>query len=103
MATCSLLRGVARVGPGVRSAKVFLTKGSRRRFALEGTVRFEVEGETADVQAADMHASHLVWSTDPSNPTDEPCRFLGLAVAGRLESYFDELSEMRPASFLASG
>ena len=41
-----------------------------------------------------MHASHLVWSTAPSNPTDEPCRFLGLAVPGGLESYFDELSEI---------
>lgn len=63
-------------------------------FILEGTVRFEVDGETMDVRAGGYARVPPGVVHRFSNPTDEPSRFLGLVVPGGLERYFEELSEM---------
>jgi mannose-6-phosphate isomerase-like protein (cupin superfamily) len=63
-------------------------------FVLEGTVRFELDGETADVQTGGYARVPPMVVHRFSNPTDSPARFLGFAIPGGLESYFDQLSEM---------
>jgi mannose-6-phosphate isomerase-like protein (cupin superfamily) len=63
-------------------------------FVLEGTVRFDVDGEAVDVQAGGYARVPPGVVHRFSNPTDQPSRFLGLAVPGGLEKYLEELAEM---------
>jgi mannose-6-phosphate isomerase-like protein (cupin superfamily) len=66
-------------------------------FVLEGTVRFEVDGETVDLEAGGYaHVPPGVVHRF-SNPGDSPARFVGLAVPGGLEDYFEELAAMMAA------
>jgi len=63
-------------------------------FVLEGTMRFNVAGETTDVQAGGYARVPPGVVHGFSNPTDEPSRFLGLIVPGGFEKYWEELGEM---------
>jgi mannose-6-phosphate isomerase-like protein (cupin superfamily) len=63
-------------------------------FVLEGTIRFELDDTAVEVQAGGYARVPPGVVHRFSNPTDEPARFLGLAVPGGLEKYFDELSEL---------
>jgi mannose-6-phosphate isomerase-like protein (cupin superfamily) len=63
-------------------------------FVLDGTLRFEVDGETADVRAGGYARVPPGVVHRFSNPTEGPCRFLGLAIPGGIENYFEELGEM---------
>jgi mannose-6-phosphate isomerase-like protein (cupin superfamily) len=58
-------------------------------FVLEGTVRFEVDGDAVDAPAGGYARVHRF-----SNPFAEPARFLGLLVPGGFEQYWVELAEM---------
>jgi mannose-6-phosphate isomerase-like protein (cupin superfamily) len=63
-------------------------------FILDGTVRFEVNGETTDVEAGGYARVPPGVVHRFSNPTDEPARFLGIAIPGGFERYFVELGEL---------
>jgi mannose-6-phosphate isomerase-like protein (cupin superfamily) len=63
-------------------------------FVLEGTVRFELGGETVDVGAGGYARVPPGVVHRFSNPSVGRSRFLGLAVPGGLEKYLEELSEM---------
>jgi mannose-6-phosphate isomerase-like protein (cupin superfamily) len=63
-------------------------------FVLEGTVRFELDGETVDVPAGGYAHVPPGVVHGFSNPTDEPARFLGLIVPGGFERYWVELAEL---------
>jgi mannose-6-phosphate isomerase-like protein (cupin superfamily) len=61
-------------------------------FVLEGTVRFEVDGDTVDAPAGGYARVPPGVVHRFSNPFDEPARFLGLLVPGGFEQYWVELS-----------
>jgi mannose-6-phosphate isomerase-like protein (cupin superfamily) len=63
-------------------------------FVLEGTLRFEVEGKTLDVETGGYARVPPGVVHRFSNPTDETTRFLGLAVPGGIETYFEELAAL---------
>jgi mannose-6-phosphate isomerase-like protein (cupin superfamily) len=63
-------------------------------FVLEGALRFEVDGEATDVPAGGYARVPPGVVHRWSNPADEPCRFLGLAIPGGLDRYLEELSEL---------
>jgi mannose-6-phosphate isomerase-like protein (cupin superfamily) len=63
-------------------------------FVLEGTIRFEVDGESVDAQAGGYARVPPGVVHRFSNPTDAPARFLGLIVPGGLEKYWEELGEL---------
>jgi mannose-6-phosphate isomerase-like protein (cupin superfamily) len=54
-------------------------------FVLEGTIRFEVDGENVDLQAGGYARVPPGVVHRFSNPTDKPSRFLGVAIPGGLE------------------
>jgi quercetin dioxygenase-like cupin family protein len=63
-------------------------------FVLEGTVGFELEGETFESTEGDVVVNpraipHAFW-----NPTDKPARILELIVPAGFEAYFAELGEI---------
>jgi mannose-6-phosphate isomerase-like protein (cupin superfamily) len=66
-------------------------------FVLDGTLRFEVDGETVDVEAGGYARVPPGVVHRFSNPTDTPTRFLGLCVPGGIEAYFDALNELMAA------
>ena len=61
-------------------------------FVLEGTVRFELDGETVDAPAGGYARVPPGVVHGFSNPSDEPARFLGLLVPGGFERYWEELA-----------
>jgi mannose-6-phosphate isomerase-like protein (cupin superfamily) len=61
---------------------------------LEGTVRFEVDGEPVDAHAGDYVRVPPGVVHKFSNATDEPARFLGLTFPSGLDKYLEELAEM---------
>jgi mannose-6-phosphate isomerase-like protein (cupin superfamily) len=63
-------------------------------FVLEGTVRFEVDGETLDLEPGGYARVPPGIVHRFSNPSDTQARFLGLCVPGGLERYFDELTQL---------
>ncbi len=63
-------------------------------FVLEGTIRFEVDGENVDLQAGGYARVPPGVVHRFSNPTDKPSRFLGLAIPGGLDKYLEELAEL---------
>jgi mannose-6-phosphate isomerase-like protein (cupin superfamily) len=63
-------------------------------FVLEGSVRFELDGESIDAPAGAYVRVPPGVVHGFSNPTDEPARFLGLIVPGGFERYWDELAEL---------
>jgi mannose-6-phosphate isomerase-like protein (cupin superfamily) len=63
-------------------------------FVLEGTVRFEFDGETVDAPAGGYARVPPGVVHGFSNPTGEPARFLGLIVPGGFEQYWVELAEL---------
>jgi len=63
-------------------------------FVLEGTLRFELDGESVDAAAGAYARVPPGVVHRFSNPTDEPARFLGLIVPGGFESYWEELGEL---------
>lgn len=63
-------------------------------FVLEGTIRFEVDGESVDAQPGAYARVPPGVVHRFSNPSDEPARFLGLIVPGGFEKYWEELGEM---------
>jgi mannose-6-phosphate isomerase-like protein (cupin superfamily) len=63
-------------------------------FVLDGTLRFEVDGEATDVGAGGYARVPPGVVHRFSNPAGEPCRFLALAIPGGIENYFEELGEM---------
>lgn len=63
-------------------------------YVLEGTIRFELDGESVDAPAGGYARVPPGVVHRFSNPTDEPARFLGLIVPGGFEKYWEELSEM---------
>jgi mannose-6-phosphate isomerase-like protein (cupin superfamily) len=63
-------------------------------YVLEGTIRFEVNGESLDVgPGAFAHVPPRVVHRF-SNPTDQPARMLGLTVPGGFEKYLEEVARM---------
>ena len=63
-------------------------------YVLEGTIRFELNGEEQDVGAGSFaHVPPGVVHRF-SNPTDEPARMLGLTVPGGFENYLARVAEM---------
>jgi mannose-6-phosphate isomerase-like protein (cupin superfamily) len=66
-------------------------------FVLEGTVRFEVDGEPVDAQPGDYVRVPPGLVHRFSNVTDEPARFLGLALPSGLDTYLQELAELMAA------
>jgi len=63
-------------------------------FVLEGTIRFEVDGETVDAPAGGYARVPPGVVHRFSNPFDEPARFLGLLVPGGFERYWVELAAL---------
>jgi mannose-6-phosphate isomerase-like protein (cupin superfamily) len=63
-------------------------------FVLEGTIRFQLDRETVDLDAGGYARVPPGVVHAFSNPTDEPARFLGLIIPGGFEKYFDELREL---------
>jgi mannose-6-phosphate isomerase-like protein (cupin superfamily) len=63
-------------------------------FVLEGTIRFEVDGDTVDAPAGGYARVPPGVVHRFSNPFDEPARFLGLLVPGGFEQYWVELAEL---------
>ena len=63
-------------------------------FVLEGTIRFEVNGESVDAAAGGYVRVPPGVVHRFSNPTDEAARFLGLIVPGGFEQYWVELAEL---------
>jgi mannose-6-phosphate isomerase-like protein (cupin superfamily) len=66
-------------------------------FVLEGTVRFEVGGESVDAGAGDYVRVQPGVVHRFSNATDEPARFLGLTFPSGLDKYLEELAELMAA------
>jgi hypothetical protein len=69
-------------------------KRTRDFFVLEGTLRFEVDGEATDVPAGGYARVPPGVVHRWSNPGDQPCRFLGLAIPGGLDRYLEELGQL---------
>jgi mannose-6-phosphate isomerase-like protein (cupin superfamily) len=63
-------------------------------FVLEGTIRFELDGESVDAHPGAYARVPPGVVHRFSNPSDEPARFLGLIVPGGFEKYWEELSAM---------
>jgi mannose-6-phosphate isomerase-like protein (cupin superfamily) len=63
-------------------------------FVLEGTIRFEVDGDNVDAPAGGYARVPPGVVHRFSNPFDEPARFLGLLVPGGFEQYWVELAEL---------
>jgi mannose-6-phosphate isomerase-like protein (cupin superfamily) len=66
-------------------------------FVLEGTMRFQLDGETTDLAAGGYVRVPPGVVHAFSNPTDAPARFLGLALPGGIETYFEELRDLMAA------
>jgi mannose-6-phosphate isomerase-like protein (cupin superfamily) len=67
-------------------------------FVLEGTIRFEVDGEVVDAPAGGYVRVAPGVVHRFSNPTDEPARFLGLIVPAGFEQYWVELAGLMAAA-----
>ena len=63
-------------------------------FILEGTVRFEVEGEPVDARTGDYLRVPPGVVHRFSNVTDEPARFLGFAMPSGLDEYLAEMAAL---------
>jgi mannose-6-phosphate isomerase-like protein (cupin superfamily) len=63
-------------------------------FVLEGTMRFELDGEAVDVDVGGYARVPPGVVHRFSNPFDGPARFLGLIVPGGFEAYWEKLAEL---------
>jgi mannose-6-phosphate isomerase-like protein (cupin superfamily) len=63
-------------------------------FVLEGTIRFELDGESVDANAGAYARVPPGVVHRFSNPSEKPARFLGLIIPGGFEGYWEELAEM---------
>jgi mannose-6-phosphate isomerase-like protein (cupin superfamily) len=81
--------------PGFQGPPPHLHKQTNEAFfVLEGTLRFEVDGEATDVSAGGYARVPPGVVHRFSNPGNEPCRFLGLAIPGGLDRYLEELGQL---------